>query len=77
MSEEPVAGYMGSYGNKHVIGLTGEGELSVGDMLYLHPPKRKVKIQLTTDEIEKIWRTSFDCFQFARTVEKEVLRRNK
>ena len=84
MSEEPVAGYMGSYGNKHVIGLTGEGELSVGDMLYLNPPKTKATVYLTRDEIEYINHglgykniiSDYD-LKFARAIEQEVLRRNK
>lgn len=68
---------MGQYGGKHVIGLTGEGKLSVGDMLYLHPPKTKTTVYLTRDEIALLWNDEENLVDFARCIEQEVLRRNK
>ena len=77
----PVAVYMGVYGGKHIVGFTESKLYPVGTALYLNPPKTKATVYLTKDEIEKIWKdTAWSKtveVDFARSIEQEVLRRNK
>jgi len=81
MSEEdkplPVAVYMGVYGGKHIVGFTESKLYPVGTALYLHPPKPKTTVYLTSAEIDELWNDEENLVDFARCIEHEVLRRNK
>lgn len=78
----PVAVYMGAYGGKHIVGFTESKVYPVGTALYLHPPKTKATVHLTTEDIVGLWNDEnlkwpIRIVDFARAIEQEVLRRNK